>query len=78
MMRVKCPRDDTTFDVEPRVYPHPDYLWSKERCEEGGYAHPCLVIDCPTCGRGYFKDADGVFRSDRDLTVIEEEVKNNG
>lgn len=77
-MRVKCTRDGTEFNVEPRIYPHPNYSWSRKRCYEEGYDYPCLTITCPTCGRTYFRTLDGFWKSDRLLTIIEKEVKNSG
>lgn len=69
-MRVRCERDGTEFEVTPRAYPSEEHPFSKKDCEENGYAHPCQVIDCITCCRGYFLDSDGVWRSDRPLTIL--------
>ena len=73
MMKVKCERDGTVFEVQPRMYPSSEYPWKKEFCKEEGYTYPCRVIYCPTCGRGYFHEVDGRWMSDRPLTIIEDE-----
>lgn len=69
-MKVKCNRDQTVFEVEPREYPAPGMSLSMEECREEGYAYPTKCIDCPTCHRGYFLYIDGIWRSDRELITL--------
>ena len=53
---VKCERDYTVFTVIPQDYPLPGSIDK--------------VINCPTCGRGYFLEPDGTWMSDRPLTFL--------
>lgn len=53
---VKCERDGTVFTVIPKDYPLPGNIDK--------------LIDCPTCGRGYFLEPDGTWMSDRPLTFL--------
>lgn len=66
---VKCNSDSTIFAaiVVPYIttYVFPDGTTVNENME---------YIECPTCARRYFKDSDGVYHSDRDLTILHEPV----
>jgi hypothetical protein len=72
-MQVRCERDGTVFDAQPRLYPTSEG-WPEDMCKEEGFAYPCRQITCPTCGRGYFQDEDMVWRSDRELTILKGET----
>ena len=68
-MKVRCERDDTEFEVDPRPYPLPGKQ-SKFHHQDGDE-----FIECPTCGRRYFRqdgsDGDEVgWVSDRQLTIL--------
>lgn len=71
-MNVKCERCGAVWDATPHPYPSSLNPWSKERCEEEGFAFPARSIDCPRCARGYFQEEDGSWVSDRPLTILEE------
>ena len=70
-MRVKCKKDNTEFDAAPRPYPSRLYQ-PKDFNLEGD-----MILDCPTCGRGYFLYNGGPlteglegWHSDRPLTIL--------
>lgn len=54
ILLVRCERDQTEFETTPRPS-----LVPKEQ-----------IIDCPTCGRGYYGTVKGGFWSDRELKII--------
>ncbi len=75
-MKVRCERDGREFT--PTVLSYPVF---REDVEESGYFafndedSGMLLgkqINCPTCGRGYMKMADGTWESDRKLTILKE------
>ena len=64
-MKVRCERDGTVFNTEPQPYPLSGF--QTKRNDKNGDK----VIDCPTCGRGYFSDGNGNYVGDRKLTILE-------
>ena len=55
ILLCRCERCQTLFETAPR----PSLLKADE-----------LIIDCPTCHRGYYGDVPGGFWSDRELSII--------
>lgn len=71
--RVRCERDNTTFDTISRPYP----TAAKQMTEYDSAGD--RFIECPTCGRRYFHhddrednepEARGKWYSDRPLTIL--------
>lgn len=70
---VRCERDGHEWAAVPRPY-----TYREEYAKQDGYMYPVRVINCPKCGRGYFQEIDGVWRSDRDLTILPTEFLMKG
>lgn len=70
-MKVRCERDGTVFEAEPKQYPTKERSMSEAWCDDLGYAYPCRTITCPTCRRMYFHLAGDYWLADRGLTIID-------
>lgn len=73
-MKAQCERDGTVFEAKIWQYPTSGLSLSREKCKEAGYMYPCLFINCPTCGRRYFRMADGTWISDCPLRILWREL----
>ena len=66
-----CKRDNTNFMAEVRGYPLHDTTLEPDDPTATHYAWPTRKVSCPTCGRQYFLNRDGVFESDRELIILD-------
>ena len=62
--KVRCEQDGAEFKPAIKTRKSPTRWDNKTVCIDQ------RVINCPVCGRGYVENEDGVFVSDRVLTII--------